>query len=376
MAEFAFVSTSSMCEGLQASVLWPHLLTDGISIKFAHRPFSWANLAANNAGVTVVVVGLSMRAPAQKRLYTEDNQVWVVDQISPYLTPGKVTYVNSSSDPLFGEHRMVMGSMPRDGGNLILSPHEASECVNLHPESAPFIRPYVGSDELVNGSQRRCIWVNKADAETAKAIPEFRERFDKVEKMRAQSPLDSTREFADRPFRFVYLAGQSQSRTVAVGAVSSERRTYLPVDIFAPQVIVSNAAFAIYDGETWLVALIASRMHTAWIAAVCGKLETRYRYSNTLGWNTFPVPKLTEKDKADLTRCAEDILLARESHFPSTIADLYDPESMPDNLRAAHDRNDEVWERIDIGRRFRNDTERVEKLFELYTKMTQTKGAA
>ncbi len=134
--------------------------------------------------------------------------------------------------------------------------------------------------------------------------------------------------------------------------------------------VVSNAAFAIYDAPLWNMALIASRIHLVWIATVCGKLETRYRYSNTLGWNTFPVPTLTTKNKADLTRCAEDILLAREVHFPATIADLYDPEAMPDNLRHAHARNDEVLERIYIGRPFKNDTERLEKLFELYTAMT------
>jgi hypothetical protein len=133
---------------------------------------------------------------------------------------------------------------------------------------------------------------------------------------------------------------------------------------------VSNAAFAIYDAPLWNLALIASRLHLVWIATVCGKLETRYRYSNTLGWNTFPVPLLTAQNKADLTRCAENILLAREVHFPATIAELYDPEAMPENLRAAHAHNDEVLERIYIGRRFRNDTERLEKLFELYTRMT------
>ncbi len=139
---------------------------------------------------------------------------------------------------------------------------------------------------------------------------------------------------------------------------------------------VSQLAFALYDAPLWNMALIASRLHLVWIATVCGKLETRYRYSNTLGWNTFPVPTLTEKNKADLTRCAEDILLAREAHFPATIADLYDPDNMPDDLRAAHERNDEVLERIYIGRRFKNDTERLEKLFDLYTKMTASAGPA
>ena len=133
---------------------------------------------------------------------------------------------------------------------------------------------------------------------------------------------------------------------------------------------ISNAACAIYDAPLWNMSLIASRLHLVWIATVCGKIKTDYRYSNTLGWNTFPVPMLTEQNKADLTRCAEDILLAREAHFPATIADLYEPENMPENLRHVHEQNDEVLERIYIGRRFRNDTERLEKLFEMYTKMT------
>ncbi len=158
--------------------------------------------------------------------------------------------------------------------------------------------------------------------------------------------------------------------SIVVPAVSSERRAYLPVGLVGKNTTVTNAAFAIYDAPLWNMALIASRIHLVWIATVCGKLETRYRYSNTLGWNTFPVPTLTEQNKADLTRCAEDILLARETHFPATIADLYDPENMPSNLREAHDCNDEVLERIYIGRRFKNDTERLEKLFELYAKMT------
>ncbi len=161
--------------------------------------------------------------------------------------------------------------------------------------------------------------------------------------------------------------------TLIVPSVSSESRDYLPCGYEPAGTVVSNLAFALYDAPLWNMALIASRLHLVWIATVCGKMKTDFRYSNTLGWNTFPVPPLTEKNKADLTRCAEDILLAREAHFPATIADLYDPERMdrdfPD-LRAAHDRNDEVLERIYIGRRFRNDTERLEKLFDLYTKMT------
>ena len=157
-------------------------------------------------------------------------------------------------------------------------------------------------------------------------------------------------------------------------AVSSENRQYLPVALLGPSDVITNRAYGLYDVELWNFSILASTLHIVWIGTVCGKLEMRYSYTNTLGWNTFPVPTLTEKNKADLTACAETILLAREAHFPATIADLYDPEKMPENLRAAHDRNDEILERIYIGRRFKNDTERLEKLFEMYTKMTSKKA--
>lgn len=166
-----------------------------------------------------------------------------------------------------------------------------------------------------------------------------------------------------------------RTHTVVVPSVSSERRPYLPVGLVDRSVTLTNLAFGLYDAPLWNMALVASRLHLVWIGTVCGKLKTDYRYSNTLGWNTFPVPTLTEQNKADLTRCAEDILLAREAHFPATIADLYDPETMPANLREVHERNDETLERIYIGRRFKNDTERLEKLFELYTKMTAGRTA-
>ena len=162
--------------------------------------------------------------------------------------------------------------------------------------------------------------------------------------------------------------------TIVVPSVSSESREYLPCGYEPAGTIVSNLAFALYDAPLWNLALIASKLHLVWIATVCGKLKTDFRYSNTLGWNTFPLPTLTDKNKADLTRCAEDILLAREAHFPATVAELYDPRKMPADLHEAHERNDEVLERIYLGRRFRNDTERLEKLFELYTTMTAAAG--
>ena len=178
-----------------------------------------------------------------------------------------------------------------------------------------------------------------------------------------------------RPHQFREMRS-CEGSFLAIPVVSSESRSYLPVDLLDSQSIISNKCFALYDAPLWNMALIASRLHWVWIGAVCVRLEMRFSYSNTLGWNTFPVPLLTEQNKADLTRCAEDILLAREAHFPAAIADLYAPDTMPDNLRHAHERNDEVLERIYIGRRFKNDTERLEKLFDLYTKMAANTAKA
>lgn len=369
-AECAFVATSSICEGLQVALLWPHILKDDLEIKFGFRPFKWTNLAAKNAGVTVVITGIARKTSKPKSLYLQDEQVWRVDQLTPYLSPGKTVYVDARPEPISRLSKMVTGSMPRDGGHLIFDASEAARIQHNCPEAVRYLKQYVGSDELINGHQRKCIWIDDNQVLEAKRIPEFAGRFEMVRQFRNSSTLDSTREFSEMPHRFVYLAGKAKSHTIAVATVSSEHRNYLPAAAYSSNAVISNLALALYDAPIWQLSIIVSSMHVCWISAVCGKLETRYRYSNTLGWNTFPVPTLTEKNKADLTRCAEDILLAREAHFPATIADLYDPKNMPRNLRDAHERNDEVLERIYIGRRFRNDTERLEKLFDLYTKMT------
>jgi hypothetical protein len=221
---------------------------------------------------------------------------------------------------------------------------------------------------MIQGKLRWCIWLEDADAKFASEHPYLSRVLQSVKQVRLASDASSTRDFASRPYRFVQIAGTAKEHSLLVAKVSSERRPYIPVDLQEGDTIASDLLFALYDAPLWNMALIASRLHLVWIATVCGKLKTDFRYSNTLGWNTFPVPTLTEKNKADLTRCAEDILLAREMHFPATIADLYDPDNMPEDLRHAHEGNDEVLERICIGRRFKNDTERLEKLFALYEK--------
>jgi hypothetical protein len=363
----AFVATNSVCQGQQAIDVWPIAFQRGCEIRFAHTSFKWANLASHNAGVTVVIVGLGQKSNLPKKLY-QDEIVKQCTAIGPYLVPDSLAYVQKANEPIGEQSNMLFGNMPRDGGNLIMDSQLASKAM-ADSTTRPFIRGFMGSDELINGKQRYCLWIEDGGLEAAKKSDLIAQRLRMVAENRNKSDAESTRHFAKQPHRFVQIAGFAKENAIIVATVSSESREYLPVGFVTADTIISNLAFALYDVPLWNIALIASRLHLIWIATVCGKLETRYRYSNTLGWNTFPLPTLTEKNKIDLTKCAEDILLAREHHFPATIADLYDPEAMPDDLRQAHDRNDEVLERIYVGRRFKNDTERLEKLFDLYTKM-------
>jgi hypothetical protein len=271
---------------------------------------------------------------------------------------------------------MDNGNKAVDGGHLLLEPHEVP-ALNLNSEQSKiFVKRFAGSFEAINGAIRYCLWITDELKESAMQIPSAAARITAVRAMRLKSTKKLTRDTAARPHAFQQVRQVGNEVAIVVPQVSSESRDYLPAALMEPGTIISNLALAIYDAPLWNMALIASRLHLVWIGTVCGKLKTDFRYSNTLGWNTFPVPPLTDQNKADLTRCAEDILLAREAHFPATIADLYDPETMPANLRVAHERNDETLERIYLGRRFKNDTERLEKLFELYTQMTARQGTA
>jgi len=373
----AFVSTNSICQGQQVPILWPLIFKTGHEIAFAHTSFKWANLASHNAGVTVAIVGISTKPTKTRFLFSAGETGEAIskqcENINAYLVPAKNVEIQQLRQPISEVSQMLFGNMPRDGGNFILSGDEREKALAKYPEIMRFIRPYLGSEQMIQGKLRWCIWIEDKDLEYAKTHPFLCQVMDKVQDSRLQSDASSTKDFAQKPHRFVQIAGTARNHSLAVAKVSSERRPYLPVDLLNSDAIISDLLFALYDAPLWNMAIIASKLHIVWIATVCGKMKTDFRYSNTLGWNTFPVPTLTEKNKTDLTRCAEDILLAREAHFPATIADLYDPENMPENLRHAHERNDEVLERIYIGRRFKNDTERLEKLFDLYTKMT-TKG--
>ncbi|MGO9133033.1 MAG: class I SAM-dependent DNA methyltransferase [Methylovirgula sp.] len=380
LADAAFVSTNSICQGIQVSALWPVIFTREVSISFAYRSFKWANLASYNAGVTVSIVGLTRRKGTTRKIFSiEDDGTTTVretDNINAYLVAAGDVFVSPLSKVPDDRTAMQFGNHPYYANDLMLGPDEARQLVLTEPQAARFIRPLYGSKEFISGSPRACLWITRETLADASAIPVVERRIEGVRAARLEKTSDAqAQKLVDMPYRFRDQY-EAASDLLVVPIVSSENRPYLPVGLVESKGVVHNKAFALYDAPLWNMALIASRLHLVWIATVCVRLRTDYSYSNTLGWNTFPVPTLTEKNKADLTRCAEDILLAREAHFPKTIADLYDPDDMPADLREAHERNDEVLERIYIGRRFRNDTERLEKLFELYTKMAASPGAA
>lgn len=376
----AFVSTNSICQGQQVPILWPLIFATGHAIHFAHTSFKWANLASHNAGVTVVIVGISNHAGKERRLLSMAEHGELIAReagnINAYLVAGANVIVEKSAKPKAGLHEMSFGNMPVDGGNLLMSSEEVLELGLTPAQRERFVRRIYGSAEFIRGLVRFVLWIEDEHLAEAMQIETIRKRIEGVRAMRLRSRDKSANKMAKRAHQMREM-NFGRIQTIAVPVVSSESRDYFPVGLLDARSTVTNLAFALYDAPLWNMALIASKLHLVWIGTVCGKLETRYRYSNTLGWNTFPVPTLTEQNKADLTRCAEEILLAREAHFPATIADLYEVKDgvskMPENLRAAHDRNDETLERIYIGRQFKNDTERLEKLFEMYTKMTAQK---
>ncbi len=373
-AAAAFVSTNSICQGQQVPILWPLVFNTGNRITFAHTSFKWANLASHNAGVTVVIVGLTSQIKVLCRLYSGNGKIDAMDvkeveYINAYLVPGANVMVDKATHPLSNQAEMSFGNKPVDGGHLLLSRDEVAALGLTIEQRARFIRRIYGSAEFIRGLERYCLWIENVHLEEAMRIAPIRQRIEGVREMRLASRDSGANEMAARAHQMREM-NIGLSQTIVMPCVSSESREYLPVGVIDQKSTVTNLAFALYDAPLWNLALIASRLHLVWIGTVCGKLKTDFRYSNTMGWNTFPVPFLTTQNKIELTRCAEAILLAREAHFPATIADLYDPDTMPDNLRHAHEQNDEVLERIYIGRRFKNDTERLEKLFDLYTKMT------
>lgn len=370
-AKLAFVSTNTLSQGIHINKLWKYILAENVEIGFAYKSFKWTNNAANKAAVTCIIIGLRPKSSDPKYIYEYDGEFREVANINPYLIDMYDVFVEESSKPINGLPSMSFGNMPNDGGNLILSREEAELRVAESKESRKYLRKLIGSSELIKGIYRYCLWIDSDTWESASKIAWINNKVEACRQSRLSSKREATRKLAKSPYRFGEVRQLLKGSTLAVSKVSSENRDYIPADLVDSETIITDLVFGIFDCDFWVLSVVASRLHTIWIRTVCGKLKTDFRYSNTLGWNTFPCPNFTQEQISQLESSARKILLTRENHFPKSIAELYDRRSMPHDLRQAHQENDELLESFYRSDPFDSDEERLAHLFARYAEMKQ-----
>ena len=367
-AELAFVTTNSVAQGEHVGLMFPRLFNMGLEIGYAYTSFKWENNAKRNAGVTVAVISLRNVRLAPKYIFADGLRL-EVGNINGYLADASNVFVGRRKTPL-GARRpaMVFGSMPRAKG-LVVTPEERVRMIASDPRSERFLKSYIGTSEHVDGLDRYCLWIEDRDVVEASKVPDIARRLARVAAERSDSDAESTAAFAERPHRFVQISYRP-TESIIVPSVSSERREYIPFGYLGKDTVVSNLAFAVYDAEPWTFALLTSRMHMAWTRAVGGQHETRLRYSNTIVYNNFPVPALKDTVRDVLTEAALRVLDVREYHCERTLAELYDPDLMPVDLRAAHTEIDSLVDSIYSKKPYETDEQRLSDLFAMYEAMT------
>lgn len=360
----AFVSTNSVCQGEHVAMLWPHIFSLGIEIGFAYTSFKWRNNAARNAGVTCVIIGLNRAGDRRvKPLFVEEHK-YDVAVIGPYLVPGTSTIVERRTTPLSDLPRLSKGSLPNDGGHLILSTAEREALVSAYPNAAQLLKRYCGSDEFIKGKERWCLWIPADQLALANQIPDIKRRIDAVQRTRLQGGSQA-RGAAGTPYRFAYVSYRDAD-ALLVPEVSSERRQLYQIGLMSREYIINNKAYVLYQPPAYLFSLLSSRLHTLWGTTVGGRLDNRPQYSAGYVYNTFPVPDLSAEQKRILAENSRAILRGRAAFPGKSIAWLYNPETMPEALRQAHSENDAYIEELIYGRKFKDDTQRLEMLFEMY----------
>ncbi|HTO14441.1 MAG TPA: DNA methyltransferase [Edaphocola sp.] len=368
-AKCAFVTTNSICQGQQVPLIWPHIISKGIEIDFAHQSFKWTNNAKGNAGVTVIIVGLRNISNEPKYLFT-DNFRKLAKNINPYLLDGSNTVVSARSKPLSNFPEMKFGNMPNDGGGLIFTEEEYDQLIERFPKAKTYMRLLLGSAEFIRGSKRYCLWIEHNQLNEAIQIPEIAKRIQKTELHRLNSKDTGTNRLGERSHQFRDRNTAKESQLI-IPSVSSESRQYIPCGYLNNTTIVSNSAQVIYDAEPYMFAIINSRMHMVWVRNIGGKLKTDYRYSKDICYNTFPFPDITTKQKENLNLYVFAILDERAKHPSKTMAQLYNPSTMPKGLLQAHQELDTAIEQCYRLQPFKNDTERLEYLFKQYEEMLQ-----
>ena len=370
-AKYAFVTTNSISQGEQVAMLWKPIFDLGLEIFYARTSFKWSNNAKYNAAVTVAIIGVGNKNNTQKLLFNEqENKAYKVDTITPYLSAADNVIVAKTYNIPQGLPKAEFGCMPYDNGHLLLSESEKNSLLEKYPKSDIFIKRIMGSQEFLNDIRRYCLWIDDDKREEAENIPPLRERIAATKDFRLNESKDGA-SLANRShqFREHYVINGDSKGKVIIPSVSSERRIYIPIGYVDKDTVISNLAFAVYGAEKWLFALLTSKMHNLWVRTVGGRLKTDYRYSATLCYNTFPFPKLATAEKEELERHAQNILNIRDENFDMTLGEMYNPESMPEELREAHHQLDLAVERIYRPEPFTSDEERLEHLFKLYAKM-------
>ncbi len=365
----AFVSTNSICQGEQVALIWQKVLTGGIEISYAYQTFVWSNNAKSKAAVFVIIVGLRNKSQSPKYIFNGRHQL-IAQNINPYLTSANSAYISRRSKPLNASlNKIVYGNLLNDGGYLTLIESEKEALIDEYPNSQKFIKLYIGSKEYLRGESRWCLFIKEDQVDEAMSIKPIQQRLQKVSEHRNKSTEKSTRDIAHLPYKY-YFQSYNETESIIIPRTSSERRDYIPVGFLNKNIIISDAAQAIYNAEYWILGLISSKMHMTWVRAVAGRLKSDYRYSSAICYNTFPFPLISDQRKEEITQCVLRILAEREKHPEKTFAQLYDPDKMPEGLREAHRLNDFAIERCYRSKPFESDEERLEYLFKLYEKMT------
>ncbi len=363
------VITNSVCQGEQVSLVWNRVFDRNIDIFYAYTPFPWSNNARSNAGVTCSIVGLRNSAVSEPKYIFSGDYKRLVKNINPYLASGQNVIVSPRKRPFLSVlPNMVMGNMPRDGGHLIITDSEHSDYISRYPASAPLYRPLYGAQELINGYPRWAIWIEDNLLPLAESIEPIRDRINLVKRFRLDSKAKTTNQYASIPHKFAQRTCYGHA-SIFIPSVSSERRLYIPMRVFNEGTISTNANMVIPIEDLYLLGILTSEMHNDWMRAVAGRLESRYRYSATLVYNTFPWPEVTEAQKTEIEALAEEILMVREDHPDKTLADLYDPDKMPAPLLEAHRALDRAVEKLYRSKPFADASERLEHLFGLYEQL-------
>ena len=367
-SQFAFVTTNSICQGTQVPMIWPEVFKFGLEISFAYPEFVWSNNAKHNAGVICSIIGVRKISPKKKYIYNQSTKN-EVKNINAYLVNGGNTIVHKRQTPLSRLSDIATGNIPYDGGNLILSEEEKINLIANFPESERFLKKLSGSYEYINNHIRYCLWIDDGDVNIANLIPPIKARIDLVKQSRLEGGKIA-KNYAHLPHRF-YMTNRAINSQILIPRVSSIRRLYIPTGFLESDTIISDSAQAIYDPETFIFSVINSRMHMSWVRAVAGRLKSDYRYSAVICYNTFPFPPISDSQKQELESHVYQILDEREHHSEKTLAQLYDPDKMPEGLREAHRQNDLAVDRCYRSRPFESDEERLEYLFKLYEQMIE-----